>query len=122
MSIDDKRVIRFVNKINLPVFVHTNEGKEYSSLEVVSKLAHKVSVPVIALHSGSITKTFFNLDNYNFSDNVYFETSGIQYAVILKKIYSRFGAKKIILGSDYPFGDPRVSLAMIDSLEVINLR
>jgi len=27
-----------------------------------------------------------------------------------------FGAKKIIFGSDYPFGDPRVSLAMIDTL------
>ena len=53
---------------------------------------------------------------YEFPDNVYFETSGIQYALILKKIYQRFGANRIIFGSDYPFGDPRVSLAMIDTL------
>ncbi len=117
IDIDNKRVVNFVNKINLPVFVHTNESKEYTSLGKVSKLAKKVEVPVIAVHSGSVTGTFFKLDNYEFPDNVYFETSGIQYSVILKKIYERFGAERIIFGSDYPFGDPRVSLAMIDTLE-----
>ena len=117
VDIDNTRVVDFVNKINLPVFVHTNESKEYTVLSKVSKLAKKVNVPVIAVHSGSVTSTFFKLDDYNFTDNVYFETSGIQYAIILQKIYQRFGAKRIIFGSDYPFGDPRVSLAMIDSLE-----
>ena len=117
IEIDDNRVIDFVNKINLPIFVHTNESKDYSTLGRTSNLARKVHVPVIAVHSGSVTGTFFKLDNYNFPENAYFETSGIQYAVILKKIYERFGANKIIFGSDYPFGDPRVSLAMIDSLD-----
>ena len=117
VNIDDKRVINFVNKINFPVFVHTNEGKDYSNFNAVSGLAKKVDVPVIAVHSGSITKTFFNLDDYHIPENVYFETSGIQYAVILKKIYKNFGAKRIIFGSDYPFGDPRVSLAMVNSLD-----
>lgn len=116
VAIDDKRVIDFVKKINLPVFVHTNESKEYSNLGTVLNLAKKVNVPVIAIHSGSVTSTFFKLDNYKFPKNVYFETSGIQYAVILKKIYEKFGAEKIIFGSDYPFGDPRVSLAMIETL------
>jgi len=117
VNIDDKRVVNFTSKINLPIFVHTNENKEYSNLEKISHLAKRVKVPVIAVHSGSVTSAFFKLDNYNFSDNVYFETSGIQYVVILQKIYKRFGAKRIIFGSDYPFGDPRVSLARIDSLE-----
>ncbi len=116
ISIDNKRVIEFANRIGLPLFVHTNESKEYSSLLKVSSLAKKVDFPVIAVHSGSVTKTFFNLDNYQFPENVNFETSGIQYALILKKIYQRFGAEKIIFGSDYPFGDPRVSLAMIETL------
>ena len=116
VSIDDERVVDFTNKINLPIFVHTNENKEYSNLEKVCNLAKQVKVPVIAVHSGSVTKTFFTIDKYNFPDNVYFETSGIQYAVILKKIYEKFGAEKIIFGSDYPFGDPRVSLAMIETL------
>jgi predicted TIM-barrel fold metal-dependent hydrolase len=118
VNIDDSRIINFVNKINLPIFVHTNESKDYSNLGRLSILAEKVRVPVIAVHSGSVTRTFFNLDDYDFSDNVYFETSGIQYAVILKKIYKRFGAERIIFGSDYPFGDPRVSLGMIDSLDL----
>ncbi|MBU4069868.1 MAG: amidohydrolase family protein [Nanoarchaeota archaeon] len=117
VNISDKKVEKFVNKINLPVFVHTNEGKEYTNLGEVSNLAKKVDVPVIAVHSGSVTGTFFKLNNYDFPKNVYFETSGIQYSIILQKIYERFGAKKIIFGSDYPFGDPRVSLAMIDTLE-----
>jgi len=117
IDIDDKRVISFVNKINLPIFVHTNENKEFSNLGKVSNLAKKIDAPVIAVHSGSVTGTFFKLDSYDFPDNVYFETSGIQYAVILKKIYDKFGAKRIVFGSDYPFGDPRVSLAMISSLE-----
>lgn len=116
VNIDDERVVNFVNRIKLPVFVHTNESKEYSNLGKISNLARKVNVPVIAVHSGSVTSTFFRLDNYNFPKNVYFETSGIQYAIILKKIYKKFGAKRIIFGSDYPFGDPRVSLAMIESL------
>ena len=116
IEIDDERVVDFVKKINLPVFVHTNEGKEYSNLGKASNLAKKVKVPVVAVHSGSITRTFFTLDGYDFPDNFYFETSGIQYAVILKKIYKKFGAERIIFGSDYPFGDPRVSLGMVDSL------
>lgn len=116
INLDDKRVVDFVNKVNLPVFVHTNENKDYSNLGKVSSLAGKVNVPVIAVHSGSVTKTFFRLDNYQFPSNVYFETSGIQYAIILKKIYERFSAKRIIMGSDYPFGDPRVSLSMIETL------
>lgn len=118
INLDDNKVINFVNKIKLPVFVHTNEGKDFSNLGKISELARKVDIPVIAVHSGSITKTFFRLDNYSFPNNVYFETSGIQYAVILKKIYEMFGANKIIFGSDYPFGDPRVSLAMIDTLNL----
>jgi len=116
VAINDQRVINFVKKINLPVFVHTNEGKAFSNLGTVSRLARKVDVPVIAVHSGSTTRTFFKLDDYTFPKNVYFETSGIQYAVILKKIYKKFGAERIIFGSDYPFGDPRVSLAMIETL------
>lgn len=118
VDIDDKRVIDFVNRINLPVFVHTNENKEYSNLGKASNLARMVDVPVVAVHSGSVTSTFFKLDNYDFPDNIYFETSGIQYAVILQKIHKMFGAKRIIFGSDYPFGDPRVSLGMINSLNL----
>ena len=118
VAIDDKRIVHFVNKIQLPIYFHTNESKDYSNLEKVANLAKKVKVPVIALHSGSVTRTFFNLDNYKFPDNVYFETSGIQYALILKKIYQRFGAERIVFGSDYPFGDPRVSLAMIETLDL----
>lgn len=118
ISIDDERVKNFVNKTNLPIFVHTNEAKEYSTLEKTANLATQVKSPVIAIHSGSITKTFFKLHDYKFPDNMYFETSGIQYSLILKKIYEMVGAKKIILGSDYPFGDPRVSLSMIDSLNI----
>ncbi len=116
VNIDDERVVAFVRRIDLPVFVHTNENKEYSKLNRISNLAKKVNVPVIAVHSGSVTKTFFNLDDYQFPDNVYFEISGIQYSLILKKLYQRFGAERIIFGSDYPFGDPRVSLAMIETL------
>ena len=118
VAIDDKRIVHFVNEIQLPIYFHTNESKDYSNLGKVANLAKKVKVPVIALHSGSVTRTFFNLDNYKFPDNVYFETSGIQYALILKKIYQRFGAERIVFGSDYPFGDPRVSLAMIETLDL----
>jgi len=118
INIDDSRVLDFINHIKKPVFIHTNESKEYSSLLKVSNLARKVDVPVIAVHSGSVTKTFFNLDNYEFPENVYFETSGIQYSLILKKIHQRFGSKRLIFGSDYPFGDPRVSLAMINTLNL----
>ena len=100
VPIDDERVINFVNKINLPVFIHTNESKQYSTLEKISNLANQVKVPVIAIHSGAVTKTFFKLHDYTFPENAYFETSGIQYALILKKIYEMVGAKKIILGSD----------------------
>ena len=118
INIDDSRVLNFINQIGKPVFVHTNENKEYSSLLKVSNLARKVDVSVIVVHSGSVTKTFFNLDSYEFPENVYFEISGIQYSLILKKIYQRFGSEKILFGSDYPFGDSRVSLAMIDTLNL----
>ena len=80
------------------MFLHTNESKDYSSLERVSLLAGKVNVPVIAVHSGSITRTFFKLDSYKFPDNVYFETSGIQYAVILKKYIKCLVRKELYLG------------------------
>lgn len=115
---DDSRVVDFVNSINLPVFVHSNEKEEHSSFPRIISLAQKVKVPVVAVHSGSITTTFFKLDDYKFPSNVYFETSGIQYAIILKKIYKLYGAERIIFGSDYPFGDPRVPLSMLETLNL----
>ena len=118
INLNDSLITNFVYRINLPIFVHTNESKDFSDLGKAANLAKKVNVPVIAVHSGSVTRTFFRLDDYVFPDNLYFETSGIQYALILQKIYKRFGADRIIFGSDYPFGDPRVSLAMIETLEL----
>jgi len=118
VNIDDKKVIEFVKRINLPVFVHTDELKEYCNLGKLASFAKSVSVPVIAVHSGSVTRTLFTFGSYDFPENVYFETSGIQYEVILKIIYKKFGAERIIFGSDYAFGDPRGSLGRINSLDI----
>ncbi len=114
VSIDNKKLISIIKDIELPLFVHTNESKEYSSLEKLISLAKKIpEKDFIAIHSGSVTRTFFKLFNYKIPKNIYFEVSGLQYEIILKKIYSIVGAKKIIFGSDYPFGDPRVALERI---------
>ncbi|VVB73304.1 Amidohydrolase [uncultured archaeon] len=113
-AIDDPRVIRIVNDIDLPVFVHTNESKDHSSLQRMTNLAKRFpKKKFIAIHSGSVTRTFFKLHDYAIPDNLYFDVSGVQYELILKKLHSMVGADRMIFGSDYPFGDPRVALERI---------
>jgi len=113
-AIDDSRVMRTINGIDLPVFVHTNENKDHSSLARMIRLADQFPEKLfVAIHSGSVTKTFFKFHDYEVPDNLFFEVSGLQYELILKKIYATVGADRIIFGSDYPFGDPRVALERI---------
>lgn len=113
-AIDDRRVMRMINDIDLPVFVHTNENKDHSSLARMIRLADQFPEKLfVAIHSGSVTKTFFKFHDYDVPENLYFEVSGLQYELILKKIYATVGADRIIFGSDYPFGDPRVALERI---------
>jgi predicted TIM-barrel fold metal-dependent hydrolase len=113
-AIDDPRVMRIVNNIDLPVFVHTNESKDHSSLARMIRLADQFPEKrFIAIHSGSVTRTFFKLHDYSIPENLYFEVSGVQYELILKKLHSMVGADRIVFGSDYPFGDPRVALERV---------
>lgn len=114
VAADDGNLVKILEKINLPVFVHSNESKDYSSLSRIINLANILPKnKIVAIHSGSVTRTFFKLFDYKIPKNLYFDVSGLQYELILKKIYELVGAKHIIFGSDYPFGDPRVALERI---------
>ena len=114
INIDNNKLVKILGKNDLPVFVHTNEKDNYSSLSRLINLANIFpNKKFIAIHSGSVTRTFFNLFDYKIPKNLYFDISGLQYEIILKKIYELVGAEGIIFGSDWPFGDPRVALERI---------
>ena len=113
-AIDGPHVVKLIDGIDLPVYIHTNESKDNSSLLRMINLAKAFPEKrFIAIHSGSVTKTFFKFHEYKVPDNLFFEVSGLQYELILKKIYATVGADRIVFGSDYPFGDPRVALERI---------
>ena len=96
-----ENVVRFATKKDLPIFIHVDSYEEVRAL--IEFIVHHPETKFIIGH-------LFGLELYMLSgekmENVYFEISNT-YLVSTQRVnkaINHFGAHKIILGSDTPYG------------------
>jgi predicted TIM-barrel fold metal-dependent hydrolase len=101
------KVVKWAERNNLPIFIHLYSKKEV--LELISYIEENPKTKFIIAH-------LFGLEYYmksgNHSENVYFEISAPPLISIkrLQKAIEHFGAHKIILGSDTPYGKDNLKM------------
>lgn len=112
-----ERVADFATRNHLPMFIHVGSKQEVIALIDFIRLHPQVSI---------IVGHLFGLELYIESglslENVYFEISSPQLISLqrLNKALHHFGARKLILGSDTPYGKDnlRLNLERVKALPI----
>ena len=115
LQISDKRlkpVIETAMEFEVPIFIHTNERSEITSIFRIQEVAKRYpEINFFALHSiNRVSITCFKAKEHRLYDlnNVYYCTGGRTNFLEFKFLYDNVGADHIIFSSDLPFGNPGV--------------
>lgn len=106
-------IMEWAKKNNMPIFLHLKSKKQILKFKEVLKYYPEVTF--ILGHLIGIEE-FKNTDG----DNFYFDIScaPLHSPSMLKKAYDNFGAGRIILGSDAPYGSDNINLAISQMHEI----
>lgn len=109
-DIDDKKIIGIIEwaqKNKIPVFLHLKSKNQIIKFKKILK--EYQTVIFILGHLIGIEEF-----DRTVGENVYFDIScaPLHSTEMLKKAYDNFGAKRIILGSDAPYGVDNINLAI----------
>ena len=103
-------------ELRVPVQIHCDKIYHFtSSPQRILKLAKrfpKLRICAIHTYSGD------TIDFLSEAENVYLEISEIAKGRLIKEALNLFGEDRVIFGSDYPFGDPDVILAILKALKL----
>lgn len=115
-----KPLIETAMEFGVPIFIHTNERSEITSIFRIQEVAKIYpEVNFFALHSiNRVSITCFKAKENGLYDldNVYYCTGGRTHFLEFKFLYDNVGADHIIFSSDLPFGHPGVFMKYIELL------
>jgi predicted TIM-barrel fold metal-dependent hydrolase len=99
----------------LPVMLHTGDFS-YTAPSLMERMVRQnPGVTFILGHMGSLSFVRDALEVARNHHNVYLETSGMPSATMLRRAVAECGPQRLLFGSDYPFWDPEVERARIES-------
>ena len=99
----------------LPVMLHTGDFS-YTAPALMERMASQYpDVTFILGHMGSLAFVLDAIEVAKRHDNVYLETSGMPSATMVRRAVAECGAQRLLFGSDYPFWNPQVERARIES-------
>lgn len=106
------KLIEKITELKLPIVL---EESSHNTINFVSKLAPDAIV--IIPHLGLLNGGFESIDASKIweSERIYADTS-LAPAYIIKSFISKYGAHKLLFGSDFPFGQPYMELKKILNL------
>ena len=112
----DKRyewIFEMVQKHGLPAIVHTRkENNPYTDPDRLIELADRYpGIPFVFAHFANACESFFHAMDVRV--NLFVDTSIVSSPVIIEMIVKKYGSKKILFGSDYPYGDQELELQKI---------
>jgi len=126
IRITDRRVTPFLEaarKHGLPVLVHCGRWQEMSSyaFALEAAAAHK-AVTFILSHMGGDTPelvmaTLEGIKARRLS-NVFLGTEGVREYWAVQRVIDDLGADRVIFGSDYPLGHPKMYLGLVEALRM----
>ena len=126
IKVTDSRVepfIRYARDEALPVMVHCGRWQEMSSYLLVLEVAAAYpDVDFILSHMGGDTPELemgtIDAVREGGLSNVHLGTEGVREYWAVQRAVDELGAEKVIFGSDFPLGHPRMYLGVIDALKI----
>jgi predicted TIM-barrel fold metal-dependent hydrolase len=126
IRITDRRVrpfLDFAARERLPVMVHCGRWQEMSSYRLALEVAQAYpSVKFILSHMGGDTPELEMATTDAIAsaglDNIYLGIEGVREYWAVQRAVDELGASKVIFGSDFPLGHPRMYLGLVDALKV----
>lgn len=116
----NEKMLELCDKHRKPILIHCGRN-EKSRIDYVLKVnEHYPDLDFICAHLGGlatdlIIRAFKKMQEANYLDNIFLETSVCFYPVLIKKAVEILGNDRIIFGTDRPFHDYEISLYTIRS-------
>jgi predicted TIM-barrel fold metal-dependent hydrolase len=126
IKVTDARVkpfLEFARREHLPVMVHCGRWQEMSSYEFAIEVARGYpDIDLILSHMGGDTPeletaTIKAIKQGNLT-NVYLGIEGVREYWAVQRAVEEIGADRIIFGSDFPLGHPKMYLGLVDALSI----
>jgi predicted TIM-barrel fold metal-dependent hydrolase len=117
MLVEDymKPVLEAARDHGLPVVLHTGTFS-YTAPALMERMVRlNGDITFILAHMGSLTFVLDAIEVARLHSNVYLGTSGMPSAVMLRKAVTECGPQRLLFGSDYPFWEPEVERARVES-------
>lgn len=102
-------------KHGLPVLLHTGDFSYTAPALMEGMIRRYPEVSFVIGHLGSLVFVLDAIELARRRANVYLETSGMPSSTMLKRAVAECGPQQVLFGSDYPFWDPEVERARIES-------
>ncbi len=111
-----KDIYDFLIDNNLPLLIHTGLGMGKIGAQVREVLSNFPKLKIILGHSGmSDLQNVIPVINSTKNRHVYLETSTVQ-AYDLFEIFDRVSPKRIMYGSDVPYGDMEATIQLVKGI------
>jgi predicted TIM-barrel fold metal-dependent hydrolase len=126
IKVTDKKVeplLNFARAESLPVMIHCGRWQEMSSYRLALEVAARYpDLNVILSHMGGDTPELemATIDAIKGRDlhNAYLGIEGVREYWAVQKAVEEIGAERVIFGSDFPLGHPKIYLGLVDALRM----
>jgi hypothetical protein len=126
IQVTDPRVrplLDFARDEGLPVMVHCGRWREMSGYELALEVAAEYrDVTFVLSHMGGDTPELEmgTIDHIVSAglENVCLGTEGVREYWAVQRAVDEVGAEKVVFGSDFPLGHPRMYMGLVDSLRI----
>ena len=115
--------LRFARDEGVPVMIHCGRWQEMSSYRFALDVAGEYpTVRFVLSHMGGDTPELemATIDGITGADlgNVFLGIEGVREYWAIQRAVDEVGADRVVFGSDYPLGHPRMYMGLVDALEL----
>ena len=126
IKVTDERVIpflEFAERQGAPVVIHCGRWQEMSSYRLALEVAEKhPNLDFVLSHMGGDTPELETATTDAVKDrglvNVFLGIEGVREYWAVQRAIDELGADRVIFGSDFPLGHPRMYLGLVDALRL----
>jgi predicted TIM-barrel fold metal-dependent hydrolase len=124
IKVTDERVVpflEFAGRQRVPVVIHCGRWQEMSSYRLALDVAQKYpDINFILSHMGGDTPELETATTDAVRDrdlaNVHLGIEGVREYWAVQRAIDEIGADRVVFGSDFPLGHPRMYLGLVDAL------
>jgi predicted TIM-barrel fold metal-dependent hydrolase len=124
IRVTDEKVVpflEFAGRQRVPVVIHCGRWQEMSSYRLALEVAGKYpDIDFILSHMGGDTPELETATTDAIKEralaNVYLGIEGVREYWAVQRTIEEIGADRVIFGSDFPLGHPRMYLGLVDAL------